>query len=163
MSEIEQKNIEKEHFKCDPFYRLLFDTDGTFDDNTNVKFIDELLATGINIIYTKYGKIIEKHAHISVILKLLQSNKYENHDSTIKLFALLIMIAHEPELADCIAKLYNTKGGLFEQHGPRFYRKTINLLKENIKKTFEFPYNIANIVEILDNFMSSICLKYGCG
>jgi len=165
MSEKEQKIIEKNHFKYDPFYRLLFDTDCTFDDNKNVKIIDELLMTGINIIYKKYGQTIQQNTHINVIFTLFQTslNKYNKHSPEIKLFILLTMIAHEPELANCIEKLYDTKGGLFEEHGPRLYRKTIILIKENIRKTFEFPYNIANIVGMIDNFISSIRLKYACG
>jgi len=163
MTETDWKKIKENRFKSDPFYKLLFDTNGTFEDKPNVKFIDELLQTGVKIIYKKYGQTIQKNKHISIIFKLLKPNKYNGLDKDIKLFALLLMINREPELADCIESFYNIDGGLFEENGPRMFRKTMILVRENIDITFNFPYCVANIVEIINNFILSVKMKYACG
>ena len=158
------KKIEADRFAHDPFYKLLFDINGTFKDKPNIKFIDELLKYAIRIIYKKYNKPIKANKHIPIIFELISNpNKYNGLDYNIKLFALLLMINYEPELATYIEKLYDMNGGLFEKNGPRMFRQTMLLVRENIGKTFEFPYCVANIVEIIDNFIRSIKLKYGCG
>jgi len=163
MSESDWKKIKDDRVECDPFYKLLIDTNGVFKDKKNVKFIDELLKTGIDIIYKKYGKTIQDNNHIAVIFKLLLSNRYGDQDEMMKLFALLAMISHEPELANAVESFYNTKGGIFEEKGPSMFRTTMILVKENINRTFNFAYNEANIVETISNFIHSIHMKYTCG
>jgi hypothetical protein len=162
MSE-ECEKIKQNRRDCDPFYKLLVDINGTFKDKPDVKFIDELLRTGIEIIHKKYGKAIQDNKHISIIFKLLVSDRFDGCDYMIKLFALLVMINHEPELANAIESFYDINGGLFKEKGPPMFRKTMILVKQNIKQTFEFPYNIANICDTLSNFILSVHMKYTCG
>lgn len=159
----EWKEIQQNHIKYDPFYKLLVDQNGTFDDNKDVTFINELLKKGRDMIYKKYGKTIQKNTHISQIFNVLLSDRYKGHDYMIKLFALLTMINYEQELANSVEKFYNINGGIFEEKGPQMFRKTMILVKNNINQTFKFPYNISNICEIINNFMYSVHMEYTCG
>ena len=65
--ESEWKKIQKDRFAADPFFKLLFDQNGSFNDKTDVKFIDELLKCGIDIIYRKYGSSFKDHKCIPEI------------------------------------------------------------------------------------------------
>jgi len=155
---------DEKWIKGDPFYRLLVAPNKTFEDNKDVKLIDMLLQTGFDMIYTKCGKTrIGKQTHIKTIFKLLLSPKYDGCDSTIKMFALLFILNHEPELANTIEKFYDRNGGLFQEKGPQIFRKAMIEIKSNINKTFECAYNQANIIKVVEEFMYYAHIKYTCG
>lgn len=148
------KSIEENRKQCDPMYRLLFDT-------ANV--IDVFLGAAIKIVNKKYKAVLLNDLHVQNIFKLMLAHKYDDDDIHIKLVALVFMIVHEPELANAISKMYDQKGGLFEEKGPQMFFKWVQCAKNFVMQLLNHPYNTTNIAESIHNFKKSVDKVYPMG
>lgn len=157
------EEILEERFDCDPFFTILVDFERKYNNNKDIKVIDVFIGAGIKILKIKYTKCTTENKMIVWLINILETDKYKGLDGTIKVFVLLFLIQWEPEMALCIEQCYNTSGGMFEDKGPICFRKTMVSVNQYIEMTLNFEYNIINIVEIVDNFVSTTREKYILG
>ena len=150
--EKKQEEIIKERCENDPIYSIIY---VTYDN----EFIDEMIKLSFQIISKKYGKTISEDKSISYMFKLLQEVQ---NDNVIKRVALIFLINWESDLYKAVGEMYGSKG-LFEENGKQHFFKFMGTMNSFVEKTIRFPYSKYNIIEMINNFDSSVKQEYLMG
>lgn len=151
------EKLERERAQNDPMYQMLMQPD-------TLEFAETIIDMGQQLASHKYENMLEDNPCIASMFALTTGGKYEGADAEIKVFLALLLIEYEPRLADVVERSYAAQGCSFHgELGPSRFRQTMQKVRVYVKQTLEFPYNTANIVEIVRNFVLATRTQYIMG
>jgi len=148
--------IENDRRESDPLYHLLFypEQDG---------FATMLVEKAETVLKKRYGEKMRNDKQITETLAMMTGESFDDEDLEAKVFFMLCVFSYEPLFADHFARCYDTQGGYFEEAGPAMFYKTLTFLKQHVKEVLQSPYNITNIVRIIEGSILIIKQKYMMG
>jgi len=149
------KEIEQNRKECDPIHRVFHDP--------CAETINMFLETGMkHADKASKGKVTAEKC-TKVMFDLLLSNRYDNEDGDIKLFAFFLFACKQPLLADAIAESYDTTGGIFEELGPPMFRQMLIKANQFIQETFLCNTTKNNVVHRIRDFVKALRHQYNIG
>jgi len=155
------QKVFQQRCEADLMYAILFAPEKMIKlpDGKEIKLVDRIMEAFSNIVAKKNAPSYSKVRRIREANNLLKTDMATN---IVKTFNILCMLNREHELQATIRSGFDTKSkyNLFGDECDEHFDEFLRLLHDMVEKTFNWPYNELNVVEMLQNFVYTARSNY---